>query len=198
LYNTEKYTEVQMALKIDLYTKELELTDRIHDYANKKIGKLDKFLSEIDECRVDLSHAKTARNANERFIAQVTIRGKGFILRSEERADNIFAAIDATVEKMTRQIERFKGKHWRRRADGAAKSSLEMEAEVEVDERPEPVIVRRKSFVLTPMDELEAMEQLMLLGHEDFFVFYNANTNKINVLYRRRDGTYGLIDPIIG
>ncbi len=88
-----------MALKIDLYTKELELTDRIHDYANKKIGKLDKFLSEIDECRVDLSHAKTARNANERFIAQVTIRGKGFILRSEERADNIFAAIDATVEK---------------------------------------------------------------------------------------------------
>ncbi len=64
-----------------------------------------------------------------------------------------------------------RGKHWRRRADGAAKSSLEMEAEVEVDERPEPVIVRRKSFVLTPMDELEAMEQLMLLGHEDFFLF---------------------------
>lgn len=189
-----------MALKIDIYTKELELTDRIHDYANKKIGKLDKFLNEIDECRVDLGHAKTARNANERFIAQVTIRGRGFILRAEERADNIFAAIDATVDKMTRQIERFKGKNWRRRDDGTAKASLDAatEEEVEVDETPEPVIVRRKSFILTPMDELEAMEQLILLGHEDFFVFYNATTSKINVLYRRRDGTYGLIDPIIG
>ena len=187
-----------MALKIDIYTKELELTDRIHDYATKKVSKLDKFLSEIDECRVELGHAKTARNANERFIAQVTIRGRGFILRAEERADNIFAAIDATVDKMTRQIERFKGKNWRRRDDGTAKSSLAVEEQVEIEEAPEPVIVRRKSFILTPMDELEAMEQLMLLGHEDFFVFYNATTNKINVLYRRRDGTYGLIDPIIG
>ena len=61
-----------------------------------------------------------------------------------------------------------------------------------------PLIVRRKSFTLTPMDEAEALEQLQLLGHEDFFVFYNANTNKINVLYKRRDGTYGLIDPIVG
>jgi len=100
---------------------------------------------------------------------------------------------------MTRQIERFKGKHWRRRDDGTSKASMDVEeSSLEVEEVPEPVIVRRKSFILTPMDELEAMEQLMLLGHEDFFVFYNATTNKINVLYRRRDGTYGLIDPIIG
>ena len=61
-----------------------------------------------------------------------------------------------------------------------------------------PLIVRRKTFTLTPMDEVEALEQLQLLGHEDFFVFYNANTNKINVLYKRRDGTYGLIDPVVG
>jgi len=60
------------------------------------------------------------------------------------------------------------------------------------------VIVRRKTFTLTPMDEQEALEQLLLLGHEDFFVFYNAETSKVNVLYRRRDGTYGLIDPIVG
>lgn len=187
-----------MALKIDIYTKELELTDRILDYANKKIGKLDKFLSEIDECRVDLGHAKTARNANERFIAQVTIRGRGFILRAEERADNIFASIDATVDKMTRQIERFKGKHWRRRDDGQGKDLISESEALDVEDNVEPVIVRRKSFILTPMDELEALEQLMLLGHEDFFVFYNATTEKINVLYRRRDGSYGLIDPIIG
>lgn len=186
-----------MALNMDIYTKDLELTDRIKEYATKKVGKLDRFLSEIGECRVDLGYAKTARNASDRFIAQVTIRGKGFILRSEERADSIYAAIDATVDKMTRQIERFKGKHWRKRAPEVAEVVQPIPSE-EIDEEEEPVIVRRKAFTLTPMDEQEALEQLQLLGHEDFFVFYNAETSKINVLYRRRDGTYGLIDPIIG
>ena len=131
-------------------------------------------------------------------LSPVTIRGRGFILRAEERADNIFAAIDATVDKMTRQIERFKGKHWRRREDGQAKEQIGANEAVDIEDTVDPVIVRRKSFILTPMDELEALEQLMLLGHEDFFVFYNATTEKINVLYRRRDGSYGLIDPIIG
>lgn len=186
-----------MALNMDIYTKDLELTDRIKEYATKKVGKLDRFLSEIGECRVDLSYAKTARNASDRFIAQVTIRGKGFILRSEERADSIYAAIDATVDKMTRQIERFKGKRWRKRAPEAAEIA-QMTPTEEGDEEETPVIVRRKTFTLTPMDEAEALEQLQLLGHEDFFVFYNAGTSKVNVLYRRRDGTYGLIDPVIG
>ncbi len=186
-----------MALNMDIYTKDLELTDRIKEYATKKVGKLDRFLSEIGECRVDLAYAKTARNASDRFIAQVTIRGKGFILRSEERADSIYAAIDATVDKMTRQIERFKGKHWRKRAPEVAEVAQLMPTE-DIDEDEEPVIVRRKTFTLTPMDEQEALEQLLLLGHEDFFVFYNAETSKVNVLYRRRDGTYGLIDPIVG
>ncbi|HPR34063.1 MAG TPA: ribosome-associated translation inhibitor RaiA [Anaerolineaceae bacterium] len=184
-----------MALHMDIYTKDLDLTDRIKEYATKKVGKLDKFLSDIGECRVDLGYAKTARNASDRFIAQVTIRGRGFILRSEERADSIYAAIDATVDKMTRQIERFKGKHWRKRGPETA----EVTPAEEVDEEEAvPMIVRRKTFTLTPMDEQEALEQLQLLGHEDFFVFYNADTSKINVLYRRRDGTYGLIDPIVG
>lgn len=187
-----------MALHMDIYTKDLDLTDKIKDYAIKKVGKLDKFLSEIDECRVDLGYAKTARNAGDRFIAQVTIRGKGFILRSEERADNIYAAIDATVDKMTRQIERFKGKHWRKRAPETAEVVGTAPSDEVEDEDMAPIIARRKTFTLTPMDEQEALEQLLLLGHEDFFVFYNAETSKINVLYRRRDGTYGLIDPVIG
>lgn len=187
-----------MALHMDIYTKDLDLTDKIKEYATKKVGKLDKFLSEIGECRVDLSYAKTARNASDRFIAQVTIRGKGFILRSEERADSIYAAIDATVDKMTRQIERFKGKHWRKRGPDTAEVIEPTPAEEVDEEEGTPVIVRRKTFTLTPMDEQEALEQLQLLGHEDFFVFYNAQTSKINVLYRRRDGTYGLIDPVVG
>lgn len=187
-----------MALKVDIFTKDLELTERIQDYASKKVGKLERFLNEIDECRVDLGQARTARNASDRFIAQITIRGRGFILRSEERSDTIFAAIDLSVDKMTRQIERFKGKHWRKRAEEKpAEEVAETEAETE-QEFPEPVIVRRKSFPLVPMDELEALEQLQLLGHEDFFVFFNSTSGKINVLYRRRDGTYGLIDPIVG
>ncbi|MFZ3070373.1 MAG: ribosome-associated translation inhibitor RaiA [Anaerolineaceae bacterium] len=186
-----------MTLKIDVYTKDLELTDRIHDYATKKVGRLERFLNEIDDCRVDLGYVKTARNASDRYIAQVTIRGRGFILRAEERADNIFAAIDATVDKMTRQIERFKGKHWHHRGEGAISQEVEAPVE-ELEDQAGPAIVRRKSFALTPMDELEALEQLQLLGHEDFFVFYNSKTSKINVLYKRRDGTYGLIDPIIG
>jgi len=181
-----------MTLEIGIYTKDLELTDRIQDYATKKVSKLERFLSEIGECRVDLSYAKTARNAADRFIAQITIRGKGFILRSEERSDNIFAAIDATVDKMTRQIERFKGKHWRKRG---AEPEEPSQIEETHQEEAVPLIARRKSFTLDPMDENEALEQLQLLGHEAFFVFYNVETDRINILYRRRDGTYGLIDP---
>ena len=182
-----------MALEIGIYTKDLELTDRIQDYATKTVGKLERFLSEIGECRVDLSYAKTARNASDRYIAQITIRGKGFILRSEERSDNIFAAIDATVDKMTRQISRFKGKHWRKR--GGEPETLQPVEEIE--EEVTPLIVRRKTFTLEPMHEEEALEQLQLLGHDAFFVFYNVENDRANVLYRRRDGSYGLIDPII-
>ena len=183
-----------MTMKMDVFTKDIELSDRMNDYVTKKVGKLERYLSEIGECRVDLATAKSARNLADRSIAQITIRGRGFILRSEERAESIYAAIDASVDKMKSQIERFKGKHWAKKLEGIA----DVTEEVEETETGEPVIVRRKSFQLAPMDELEALEQLQLLGHEDFFVFYNSKTEKINVLYKRRDGTYGLIDPIIG
>ena len=72
-----------MTLKIDVFTKDLDLTDKIHEYTIKKVSRLQRFLNEIGDCRVDLAYAKTARNAADRFIAQITIRGKGFILRSE-------------------------------------------------------------------------------------------------------------------
>jgi putative sigma-54 modulation protein len=184
-----------MALAIDIYTKDLELTDRIQDYVTKKVGKLERFLSDIGECRVDLTYAKTARNAADRYIAQITIRGKGFILRSEERSDNMFAAIDATVDKMSRQIDRFKGKHWRKRT-GEPEPETKLEVE-ELEEEAVPLIVRHKSFSLEPMHEEEALEQLILLGHDEFFVFFNVENERVNVLYRRRDGSYGLIDPVI-
>ena len=189
-----------MTVKIDIFTKNLELNDRLNDYVIKKVEKLEKFLDEVDECRVDLSYAKTARNANDRHVAQLTLRGKGFILRSEERSDNIFAAVDAALDKMRRQIRRYKGKRERGRGDGQTiAQAVEVPYAEELEgEEEQAVIVRRKRFPLTPMDEQEAVEQMKMLGHENFFVFYNANTSEFNVLYTRRDGTYGIIIPEIG
>lgn len=190
-----------MSVKIDIFTKNLELTDRLNDYVVKKVEKLEKFLDEVDECRVDLSHTKTARNASDRHVAQLTLRGKGFILRSEERSDSIFSAVDAALDKMRRQIRRYKGKRARGRGDGqtiAEAISTSYTEEVEEEQEQEPIIAKRKRFMLVPMNELEAIEQMQLLGHEDFFVFYNANTSEFNVLYTRRDGTYGIIIPEIG
>jgi putative sigma-54 modulation protein len=187
-----------MTVKIDIFTKNLELNDRLNDYVVNKVDKLEKFLDEVDECRVDLSHIKTARNANDRHVAQLTLRGKGFILRSEERSDSIFSAIDAAIDKMRRQIRRYKGKRDRGRGDGQTiAEAIDVPYPDEIEEE-QPIIARRKRFMLVPMNELEAVEQMKLLGHENFFIFYNANSSEFNVLYRRRDDTYGIIIPEIG
>ena len=189
-----------MALDVEIYVRNMEVTDRIEDYVTKKVSKLDRYLQGIDEARVDLAYVKSARSATDRQVAQITVRGKGFILRSEERADDIFAALDSALDKMQRRIERYKGKHYRGRGDGRSAAEVVPMMVEEDEETGEllPAIVRRKRFVVMPMDEGEALEQMMLLGHESFFVFYNVNTNGINVLYRRRNGTYGLIEPEIG
>jgi putative sigma-54 modulation protein len=188
-----------MTLEVEVYGRNMEVTDRIQDYVTKKVSKLDRFLPDIEEARVDVSYVKSARSAADRQVAQITVRGKGFILRSEERGDDIFAAFDTALERMQRRIERYKGKHFRGRGDGRSAAEVVSEEVVE-EESGElgPAIVRRKRFMLVPMDEMEAMEQMELLGHELFFVFYNANSNAINVLYRRRDGNYGLIEPELG
>jgi len=184
-----------MDKKVDIYTKEMDLTGEIREYVEKKAERLYRFLERIDETRVDLSHVKTARESNNRFVAQVTLRGRGFILRAEERAEEIKAAIDLVMDKIERQIERYKGKKYRSRAGAIPASELLTQ---EVEEQVQPLIARRKKFMLVPMDELEAVEQMNLLGHEDFFVFFNINTNSINVLYKRRDGSYGIIEPELG
>lgn len=188
-----------MAFEIELTGRNLEVNKRISDYVTSKVAKLDRYLAGIDEARIDLAYIKSARSATDRQVAQITVRGKGFILRSEERADDIFAAFDTALDKIQRQIERFKGKHYRGRGDGrsAAEVVPVPAEEVEVEEEA-PIIARRKHFVLVPMDENEALEQMALLDHENFFVFFNVKTNSVNVLYRRRDGTYGLIEPEVG
>ena len=188
-----------MALEVEIFPKNLEMTDRISDYVTKKVSKLDRFLGDIEETRVDLAYLKSARNPSDRQVAQITIRGRGYILRTEERAEDIFTAIDAALEKMQRKMERFKGKRARGRGDGTSAAQVGAETVAPLDEGEEaPVIARRKTFSLVPMGELEAIEQMVQLGHENFFVFFNADTESINVLYRRRDGSYGLIEPRLG
>lgn len=186
-----------MTLDVEIFGRNMEITERIQEYVEKKVSKLDRYLNNIEEARVDLAYVKTARSATDRQVAQITIRGKGYILRSEERADDIFSALDTALSKMQRQISRYKGKRHRGRGDGRTVADfIEESTEEDIDDM-EPRIVRRKQFLLYPMDENEAIEQMSLLGHEDFFVFYNANTDGVNVLYKRRDGSYGLIEPEI-
>ena len=191
-----------MTEKIETVARNMRLTDNVREYVEKKASKLERHLQEIDEIRVELSHIKSARSAQDRQVAQITVHGKGFLLRTEERGEEIHAAFDAALDKMQRQMERYKGKRSksRNRGDGKTLGTV-MAEEEDTEAQPEadmPVIVRRKKFALTPMDENEAIEHMQLLGHEAFFVFFNFNTDSVNVIYRRRDGTYGLIEPELG
>lgn len=188
-----------MALKVDIYPKNMELTERISDYVNKKVSKLGRFLNDVEDTRVDLDFQKSMRSPADRQVAQITLRGRGYILRTEERAEDIFAAIDLATDKMQRKIERLKGKRAHGRGDGTPVEAIAPDASAPTEVPDElPQIVRRKSFSMVPMDEQEAIEQMKALGHETFFVFYNISTNSMNVLYTRRDGTYGLINPKLG
>lgn len=189
-----------MAQKIETVARNMRLTDNVREYVEKKAGKLERHLQEIDEVRIELSHIKSARSAADRQVAQITVHGKGFILRTEERADDIRAAFDTALDKMQRQVDRYKGKRNRGRGDGRSAAEVVEAEELPVDETGEllPLIGRRKKFIVLPMTEDEAVEQMRLLGHDNFFIFFNADQNAIQVLYRRRNGTYGLIEPVVG
>lgn len=175
----------------------MELTDRIKEYIEKKVPRLERLLPNIESIKYDLSFSKSARNRGDREVAQLTLTGKGFVLRTEERNADMLTAIDNTTDKMQRQIERFKGKRARGRGDGTPASEV-LAGQTETEKDNQTPIVRRKSFTLVPMDENEAIEQMALVAHEDFFIFFNVNTNSINILYKRRDGNLGLIEPKIG
>jgi putative sigma-54 modulation protein len=173
--------------------KNVEVSDRLRTYVEKKIGKLDRYLPSISEAWVELS-TEAAKAAQDRQVCQVTVRSNGTILRAEERSDDMFTSIDTVLDKMYRQIARYKGKRKNRyRGAGTMPEPLPMELGEEVEEE-HAAIVRVKRFPITPMHTDEAVEQMELLGH-DFFVFFNANEGEINVLYRRKDGDYGVLQP---
>lgn len=179
-------------MDVELSAKHFELTDAVRRYVERKVGRLDRYLPDIKATRVELSKV-SIRSRGDVYAAQVTAFVDRAVLRAEEVNADLFAAIDLSADKMHRQIERYKGKRQRRWTGRAAPAVGETLEELPAEE-PTPPIVRRKRFKLFPMTEGEAAEQLELLGH-DFFMFLNADTGDINVLYRRRDGQLGLLEP---
>src|SRR5512141_1231789 len=122
-----------MTQKIEIVARNMRMTDNLKEYIEKKAVKLERHLQEIEEIRVEVSHVKTARSATDRQVAQMTLHGKGFILRTEERADDIRAAFDTAIDKMQRQVERYKGKHYHGRGNGRSAAEV-MDEQIPVDE----------------------------------------------------------------
>ncbi len=190
----------------------MKVNDGVESYARKKLDRLDRYLPGITDVRLDLSTENSRRGGNLR-IAQLTVyHRRGAILRTEERVNNEFEiAINQAIEKMYRQITRFKGKRVDRRRAGdryqATIEELELAEAVPEEAVLEPevgeevfadvveeAILRRKVVNLAPMTEEEAIKQMELLDH-DFFMFFNAELGSINVLYKREVGGYGLLIP---
>lgn len=174
--------------EVSILTRNMELTPRLSEYVERKVGKLDRYLPMVEEARVELKVEDT-RSADHRQVAQLTVRVRGTLLRAEERTNDMFASIDAVMDKMYRQIARYKGKQEDRWHASADELPIDEPAEERLGE-----IVRVKSFEVRPMSPEEAIEQMELLGHR-FYVFMNENVDAINVVYRRDDGDYGLLQP---
>lgn len=187
-----------MSNKVEIQAVNIHLTEKLEEHVNRKAGNLDRYLPAIDEARVQLSHYKAARDVKDRNVAEIMVYGKGVTLRSEVRAEDLLVAFDEAYDIMQRQIERHKGKHYRGRGDG--RSAAEVAEEIIDEDTGElsPLFAKRKKFTMYPMTEDEALIQMRDLGHDNFFIFYNAETGKVNVLYRRRNGSYGLIEPELG
>ena len=174
-------------MDLSVFTRNMEMTPRLSEYVDQKVEKLDRYLPSIDEARMDLTVENT-RNAAHSQVAQLTVRVRGKILRAEERTEDMFASIDAVLDKMHRQIARYKGK----RRDRVYVAAEEVPVNEEAEETGE--IVRVKRFEVLPMSPEEAIEQMELLGHS-FYIFLNADEDAINVVYKRGDGNYGLLQP---
>lgn len=181
-------------MKFNIRGNNLEVTPALREYAEKKLSRLERYFDTPLESAVNV---RLAVQRDEHKV-EVTIPLPGVLVRAEEASDDMYASLDLVVEKLERQIRKYKTKINRKfRQEGGPRSQWKDpdahngEAEVEEDA---PEVVRIKRFSLKPMDVEEAILQMDMLGH-NFFVFSNADTNRVNVVYRRRDGRYGLIEP---
>ena len=173
-------------MQLSVKGRNLEVTDALRSYAEEKLSRLTKYLENIVTANVVLSVEK------HRQIAEVTLRVRDLTIRAEESTDDLYSSIDLVLEKLERQILRYKERimtHETRAARGEGRPSAGTAAP-----EGESRLVKTKRFAVKPAELDEAIMQMDLLGH-NFYVFRNARTDEVNVVYRRRDGHYGLIEP---
>jgi putative sigma-54 modulation protein len=174
-------------MELQITAKNIELTPTVRQLIENKLGKLGRHLPDILEYKVEIAREKT-RAANQHFVVQLTIDSRGTLLRGVERGKDLPVAINKVASVITRQIERYKGKLYEKGRGSPARGKFEAEAP------PAGKVVKVKRFAVKPMSAAEAIDQMELLGH-DFFLFFNSESEELNLLYRRHDGNYGLIEP---
>jgi putative sigma-54 modulation protein len=186
-------------MQLQIKGKNVEMNDTIRDYAEEKLGKLERHLADPTKVELELSLEKNP-SISDNHVAEVTIWTKGPTLRARESSTDWRASIDELVGKLERQAKRYQNKRRNHHPHGAsAPQPARAVAEYSrgtpvVPGEAEPMIVKTKQFPVKPMTPEEAVLQLELIGH-DFFVFRNSEANEVAVVYRRRDGNYGLIEP---
>ena len=179
-------------MRLQVKGKNHEISDTIRRYAEEKMQKLDRQLHELAEVELELRVEKNPSIADNQ-VAEATVRTKGPTLRVTEASTDMKASIDQLTEKLTRQIDHVRGKQrkgWHQRDNGSPGGPMSIPDEEEAGEQ----IVKVKQFSVKPMSPEEAVLQLELIGH-DFFVFRSDDSGEVNVIYRRKDGGYGLIEP---
>lgn len=178
-------------MRFEIRGKNIELTEALKEYTTKRLSKLEKYIDDVKEAQVALSIGA------EGHKVEVTIPLNGVILRGEEATSDMYTSIDLVEEKLEKQIEKHKTRLYRSNRGAGLKNAFNEEVKKEIDEKGPAAqfkILRSKRFALKPMDEEEAIMQMNLLGHT-FFVFHNARSEEVNVVYKRKDGNYGLIEP---
>jgi putative sigma-54 modulation protein len=177
-------------MELQITGKNLELSPTVKSYIERKMSKLNRHLTHIIETKVEITEEKT-KSPQQHFVAQITINSSGTLLRGEERGEDLFIAIDKAVAVVDRQIAHYKGKLYKK---GRGSSPVRGEANLTAERAPRQRVIKVKRFAITPLPLEEAIDQMELLGH-DFFLFLNAETGELNLVYRRRDSDYGLIQP---
>ena len=176
-------------MNLQVKGRNVEVSDQIRQYAEDKLGKLDRLVNDPTRIELELAVEKNPSIADN-HVAEATVWTKGPVLRAREASGDMKASIDQLVDKLERQVKRYRDKRRPRKHDRP-----EMPAPAPLERFEEgTAIVKTKQFAVKPMAPDEAVLQLELVGH-DFFVFRNADSDKVNVVYRRRDGNYGLIEP---
>ncbi|MEA4854060.1 MAG: ribosome-associated translation inhibitor RaiA [Christensenella sp.] len=175
-------------MKISISGKNITISNYLRDVINKKAGKLERYFKPDTEMQVTLSIEKS------RHIAEVTIIAEGVVLRGEEATGDMYSSIDVVLKKLERQMRKHRTKLEKRLHAEAFEEETVYDYYDEDFEEDIPQIVRKKKFVLRPMDAEDAAMQMELLGHT-FFVYRNPRNNEVNVIYKRADGNYGVIEP---